>query len=600
MLNRVLNSIWGRADVFFLPVRRRYWVDLIVLLAGAGLLYSLLEVGQLWYAPRRAAIEIDLSPWMLPKYTLFSMMRGILAYFVSLAFTLIVAPIAARSARAEKFIIPFLDICQSVPVFGFMPGLVIILAGISRGHNIGLEFAAILMIFTSQAWNMAFSVYYSIKALPADMGEAASHYGLSRWQRFKWLELPASMNGLIWNSMMSMAGAWFFLMINESFQLGNQDYRLPGVGSYMSVAVERGDKAAMAWALLAMLIMIVMLDQMIWRPLLAWSQRFKMEEGAAGEEDTTWFLTLLRRSRLMRLLRHFLSRRRHEVRQQIARLPEAVPAHPRWLDVTGWGIAAGIALLLLSAAIWKLTALLSILPGAQWGDLLLRGGVTLGRILIATLLATLWTLPVGLAIGLSPRLSKRLQPVVQIVAAFPAPMLFSVTIAALLRYGLGLNIGSVLLLLLGGQWYLLFNIIAGASAIPADLREAAVSYGLPRWQRFKRLYLPCVFPYLVTGWVTCAGGSWNATIITEYDVQGHAAPAYGLGASITAATEAANFPMLVGGVVLLTGGTFTLNRSSISVGGSWNAGPSVCGSWKRWSTRSVLISEVRRLMPWTA
>jgi NitT/TauT family transport system permease protein len=561
VLNRVFNSIWGRADVFFLPVRRRYWVDLIVLLAGCGLIYSGLALGQLWYAPKRALIDIDLSPWALPKYTLFSMMRGILAYFVSLAFTLVVAPIAARSPRAEKLIVPFLDICQSVPVFGFMPGLVLIFAGLSNGHNIGLELAAILMIFTSQAWNMAFSVYYSIKAIPAELGEAATHYGFTKWQRFKWLELPCSMNGLMWNSMMSMAGAWFFLMITESFQLGTQDYRLPGVGSYMSVAVERGDKPAMAWALLAMLIMIVMLDQLVWRPALAWSLRFRMDEGSTGEEEVPWFLALLRRSRLMRLLRRFLRSRRGEVRRQIARIPPAAAQRPRWMNlILSAGAIAALAIA-SSVAAWRLFGLFAAVGHATWLDLLLRGGATLGRVLAATVLATLWTLPVGLAIGLSPRLSRWLQPVVQIVAAFPAPMLFSVTITLLLQLGLGLSGGSILLMLLGGQWYLLFNIIAGASAIPADLREAAVHFGLPRWQRFKRLYLPAVFPYLVTGWVTCAGGSWNASIITEYfNLKAGAVSTFGLGSAITEAAAAADFPLLAASVLLMVVIVIAFNR----------------------------------------
>ncbi len=561
MFNRWFSTLWGQTNVLYLPVKRRYWVDLIILLAGCAILYSLVAVGELWTAPKRAAIIIDLSPSALPRYTLYSTMRALIAFAVSLGFTLVVAPIAAKNARAEKILIPFLDMCQSVPVLGFMPGLVIALAGLSRGHNIGLELAAILMIFTSQAWNMAFSVYYSIKSVPADLSEAGRHYGFSRWQRFKWLELPASMNGLVWNSMMSMAGAWFFLMINEAFTLGGQDYRLPGIGAYMSEAVVQGNRSAIAWALFAMLILIVLMDQLIWRPVLVWSLRFRIDDAVPGENETTWFLTLLRRSRLVRWLRRTLSRRKREVKRQIAQLPSAA-VQSRWVTWLAWGLLICALGVIASMAAVRLTGLFMQVPVASWGNLFLRGGATLGRVLLATTLATLWTLPAGLAIGLSPRLSKLLQPVVQIVAAFPAPMLFTVTITLFIRYGLGINAGSVFLMLLGGQWYLLFNVIAGASAIPGDLREASAAYGLARWRRFTQLYLPCVFPYLVTGWVTCAGGSWNASIITEYFEQrgGGAISTFGLGSAITEAAAAANFPMLAASVLLMVIIVITFNR----------------------------------------
>ena len=329
----------------------------------------------------------------------------------------------------------------------------------------------------------------------------------------------------------------------------------------MSEAVIKGNRSAIAWALFAMLVLIVMMDQLIWRPVLVWSLRFRIDDAAPGENETTWFLTLLRRSRLVRWLRWSLSRRKREVKRQIAQLPAAA-VQSKWVNWAAGALLIGVLAVLSTLAAVRLTGLFLRVPAASWGDLLLRGGATLGRVMLATGLATLWTLPAGLAIGLSPRLSKLLQPVVQVVAAFPAPMLFTVTITLFIRFGLGINAGSVFLMLLGGQWYLLFNIIAGAGAIPADLREASAAYGLSRWRRFTQLYLPCVFPYLVTGWVTCAGGSWNASIITEYFEQrgGGAISTFGLGSAITEAAAAANFPLLAASVLLMVVIVITFNR----------------------------------------
>jgi NitT/TauT family transport system permease protein len=562
MMNRFLNTVWGQANTLFLPFKRRRWVDLLVIVTGAAILYGLVMMGRQWTGVHRPLVEIDLSPWALPKYTFFSMMRGLIAYAISLVFTLAYAFWAAKDSRAEKVLIPLLDILQSIPVLGFMPGLVLALVALFPHSNLGLELAAVLMIFTGQAWNMTFSLYHSLKSVPLDMEEVGTVYGFNWWQRFRWVELPYGTTGLVWNSMMSMAGGWFFLMITEAFKLGDQDFRLPGLGSYMSVAVEQGNKPAMVYAILAMVVMIVFLDQVLWRPVVVWAQRFRVEETAQGEVPHSWLLRLFRRSRLIRWLE---ARRVH--RRTTVHPKTRTPASPR---TTSLGLRAGrwlgnlglLALLVLASyAAVKLVAFLRPIPGARWWDLAKAGGLTLSRVLISTLLGTLWAVPAGLAIGLSPRLSKLLQPVVQVAASFPAPMLFPVVIGILATFGVGLNYGCILLMLLGTQWYILFNVIAGAMAIPGDLREAATSFRLPRWQRMKALYLPSIFPYLVTGWVTAAGGAWNASIVAEYaEYKGHTLTTWGLGSTVSAAAYHRDLPLLAAGVILMSSLVVTFNR----------------------------------------
>ena len=562
MMNRFLDTVWGQANALFLPFKRRRWVDLLVIVAGAAILYGLVMMGRQWTGVHRPLVVIDLSPLALPKYTFFSMMRGLIAYAISLAFTLVYAFWAAKDSRAEKVLIPLLDILQSIPVLGFMPGLVLALVALFPHSNLGLELAAVLMIFTGQAWNMTFSLYHSLKSVPLDMQEVGTVYGFNWWQRFRWVELPYGTTGLVWNSMMSMAGGWFFLMITEAFKLGDQDFRLPGLGSYMSVAVEQGNKPAMVYAILAMIVMIVFLDQVLWRPVVVWAQRFRVEETAQGEVPRSWLLKLFRRSRLIRWLEARRVHRRTTVHRKTRTPVSPRAASPgrragRWLG--NLGLLALLVLASYSAV--RLVAFLRPIPGARWWDLAKAGGLTLSRVLISTLLGTLWAVPAGLAIGLSPRLSKVLQPVVQVAASFPAPMLFPVVIGILATFGVGLNYGCILLMLLGTQWYILFNVIAGAMAIPGDLREAATSFRLPRWQRMKALYLPSIFPYLVTGWVTAAGGAWNASIVAEYaEYKGHILTTWGLGSTVSAAAYHRDLPLLAAGVILMSCLVVTFNR----------------------------------------
>ena len=550
MFRRVRQAFGGATG--FLFESRASWVDLVLLAAVGGAIFGLTRVSAQWTGALRPVVDIDLSPSALPGYALYSLCRGLAAYALSLAFTLVYGYWAAKDAVAERVLIPTLDILQSIPVLGFMPGLVLALVAAFPRSNVGLELASVLMIFTGQVWNMTFSFYHSLRTVPRDFQEVATLARFSWWQRLRWVDLPFATIGLVWNSMMSMAGGWFFLMVSEAFVLGDRSFQLPGLGSYMSVAVARGDKAAMAAAVGAMVAMIVALDQLLWRPVVVWAQKFRADEGGQAAEMESWFLDLLTRSRILGWLHEWAGRRG-------ARRP-AHPQRPPSDGATGGGRAARIAslamfsLLLGSMALGSvgLVRLLARVPGPAWRGIGAASMLTLGRVLLAVAVGTLWTVPAGIAIGLSPRLSRALQPVVQVVASFPAPMLFPAVVAVLSAAGVGLGWGSVVLMLLGTQWYVLFNVIAGAVAIPADLREAAHAYRLGLWQRLWSLYLPAVFPYLVTGWVTAAGGAWNASIVSEYvSFRGRELVADGLGARISEAAAAGDFPVLAAAIAVM-------------------------------------------------
>jgi NitT/TauT family transport system permease protein len=563
--NPVWRKVWGEATALLHRARQFGWVDLLIVLSLGGLLYGLLDLGHQWTSSERAIFRPDLSPAALPRYTFFSLARGLVAYCISLLFTLGYGYWAAKDRRAERLLLPFLDILQSIPVLGFLPGLLLALEAAFPTSNVGLELASILMIFTGQAWNMTFSFYHSLRSVPLDQREVATVYRFNKWQCFKWVELPFSMIGLVWNSMMSMAGGWFFLMISESFRLGEKDFRLPGIGSYMTEAVERGDVVAQLWAILAMTLMILALDQLLWRPVVVWAQKFRVEEGGAQPAESSWFLTWLRRSYLLGALRRLFRWRERPAAGGSVRSREL----PKPRAPFGWEPALALVALLgligaLAYGACNLVQLLWDVSLFQWGELGAAAGVTLGRVLLSTALGTLWALPAGLAIGLSPRLARILQPVVQVVASFPAPMLFPLVIAGIQLAGVPLGWGSILLMLLGTQWYILFNVVAGAMAIPADLREAARSYRLEGWRRFRVLYFPSVFPYLVTGWVTAAGGAWNTSIVAEYvTFSGQVEQTWGLGALISKAAAAGRtqFPMLAAAVTVMAVVVVLFNRT---------------------------------------
>ena len=539
-------------------------VDLLLLGVVGAAVGGVVLLAQRWEAPMRQATPIDLDPSALPGYTLLSLSRGFIAYLLSLLFTLVYGTVAAHSRRAEKVMIPLLDIGQGIPVLGFLPGLVLGMVALFPRSNVGLELACILMIFTGQVWNMVFSFYGSLRSVPNELREVSRIHRFGWFKTFRTVEVSASAIGLVWNSMMSMAGGWFFLTVNEAFTLGDRDFRLPGVGSYMAVAIEKGDRRAMAWAIVAMSVMIVAVDQILWKPLVAWSERFRLEELTAGEKPHSWVLELIRRSALLRRLK----RARRNARSSAAgSAPAAGVARPAADD--GTALRRGALYLATAAAAlaaaWgavHLARLLAALPVAEWSLLAKALGATFLRTAGALLLAVIWTVPAGVLIGRSAVWSRRLQPVVQLVASFPAPMIFPLVTALLLAMHVPFAVIAAVLMLLGAQWYVLFNVLAGASAVPHDLEEAAETYAVVGTERWKKLFLPAVFPYLITGLITAAGGAWNASIVAETLMyKGARLETFGLGSTITDATQAANFPLLAAGVLTMSIGLIVINRA---------------------------------------
>jgi NitT/TauT family transport system permease protein len=547
------------------------WVDALIILSVGALVAGMVALARRWAAPLRPVFAIDLSPWALPRYTLYSLARGSVAYLLSLLFTLVYGTVAAYNRRAERVMIPLLDILQGIPVLGFLPGLVLGLVALFPHSNVGLELACVVMMFTGQVWNMTFSFYGSLRAIPQELREVARLHRFSWAKRFRTLEVPAAMIGLVWNSMMSMAGGWFFLTVTEAFTLGDHDFRVPGIGSYMSVAIDRNDVHAMVAAVVAMVIMIVAVDQLVWRPAIAWAQKFKVEETEAAGAPHSRLLDLLRRSRigpwLLRTVRQLV--RSLHTRDAVAPTAPAAgpPAHfdaaawrPLLSTVAGWMIAGVFTLLSLWGAVHLMLLVRQVTPG-QWLRLGGALSLTMLRTSAAVLIGALWAVPVGVWIGLSPRLSHLCQPLIQVVAAFPAPMVFPLVTAVLLYLHVTFSWGCVALMLLGAQWYILFNVLAGAMAIPQDLRETADVYRVRGWARWRTLYLPGIFPQLVTGLITAAGGAWNASIVAEYlRYRGRVLVAPGLGSLITEATTAADFPLLAAGVLTMALALVALNR----------------------------------------
>jgi len=544
--------------------RRASWVDVLVFLFVAFLIYGLVNVAAQWRAPLREAVDIDLSVAALPRYTFFSLCRGLAAFILSFGFTLVYGYIAARVRHADKVMLPLLDILQSIPVLGFMPGVVLALAAMFPTTNVGLELAAVVMIFTGQVWNMTFSFYHSLRAIPPDFLDAARIYRFRGWRRFRRVELPYATVGLVWNGMMSMAGGWFFLTVNEAFRLGDRDFRLPGVGAYMSVAIDKGNGGAMFAAVVAMIVMIVVVDQLFWRPLVAWSERYKFEDVGASTAARSWLLDLLRHSRLYVWVGELRARLRdrYDARPAKAHLNGAPIRTPNHTVMTV--LTLTIALALGAACVWgsvKLAAFLRQLDASAWSSIARATGLTLVRTTAAVALGTLWAVPAGIYIGTNPRASRILQPIVQVAASFPAPMLFPVVLLLLAKLDIPLGVGSVALMMLGTQWYILFNVIAGAMSSPHDLVEAADVYRLGRGQRWRLLLLPGVFPHLVTGWVTAAGGAWNASIVSEYvHAAGTVQTADGLGALISTAADRGDLPLLAAGVLTMATVVVLINR----------------------------------------
>jgi NitT/TauT family transport system permease protein len=540
-----------------------YLPDLLMFGAGIALFYSLIIVSRMWLGPFTPQVEISRSPLALPAYAGYSLLRIAIAYVFSLAFTLVYGYIAAYNPRAERFMIPLLDVLQSIPVLSFLPSVMLAMVALFPGRQLGLEAGAILLIFTGQVWNMAFSFYSSLKTIPNEMREAAKIYGFSWWQRFVQMELPYSAIGLVWNSMMSVAGGWFFLMACEMFVLGSRDFRLPGLGSYLQTAANEGDTRSILWGILTMIAVIVLLDQFVWRPVIAWAEKFKVEQVESTETPHSWVLNLIHRSRGLAQIRQ---KTLHPLTERLMCYFAKVRSSDKAEQTSVWKIwlARLVVLALLAGMGYGVVRVAIILSGLQKAELHEAGVglvATFLRVNLALLIGALWTIPAGVAIGFNPRLARIAQPLAQIAASVPATALFPVVLLLLIRVGGGLGIGSIILLLLGTQWYILFNVIAGAMAIPTDLKECCSVFRLRGIARWKKLILPGIFPYLVTGLVTASGGAWNASIVAEYfHFKGHIYTTTGLGATISQATDEGNFDLLLAATMMMAATVVTINR----------------------------------------
>jgi NitT/TauT family transport system permease protein len=546
--------------------RANLLIDIAVVAGLVSLVFGLAQVAGEWREPLRPNVEIDLSPWALPKYALFSLARGWIAYVFSLVFAIAVASWAFYDLRAQRFVLPTLDVLQSIPVLSFLPGLVMALVGLFPHSNTGLELACVLMIFTGQVWNMTFSYYDSLRGMPPDFRALARFYDFSWWRRFWKVELPVGAQGLVYNSMVSMAGGWFFLSVTEAFQLGEQDFRVPGIGSYMSVAHAHDDIPAQLLGVLAMGILIVAVDRLVWWPLVLWSKRFNLDDFAGGATSESTVGLWLARSNALHHIRSAWGRFwAWMIRPNHAPHANAVPARRTGPGLGGWVYRAVLALIVGTVALGlvEIVRLLVQVTAADWLRIGTDAGVSFGRVLLAVSLGTLWTVPAGIWIGLNPRLSSRLQPFIQFAASFPAPMIYPWILALFLHFtSTPLEWGAIPLIMLGTQWYILFNVASAASAIPNDIRSCAEILRLDGWRRWRRYLLPAVAPGLVTGWITAAGGAWNTTIVAEYIQDGGKLyQATGLGALISEATAAKNFPVLTAASIVMAMIVVGINRT---------------------------------------
>jgi len=538
--------------------------DLPILLAALALFYALLSMTHYWMTPANAATAISLRPGALPRYAMFSVLRIAIAYAFSLVFSVVYGYVAAYNRKAEQIMIPLLDTLQSIPVLSFLPGVMLSMVALFPTRQLGTELGSILLIFTGQVWNLAFSFYSSLKSIPQEMQEVAQVYRWSWWQRFVQMELPYAAIGLVWNSMMSVAGGWFFLIACEMFVLGNRDLRLPGLGSYLQTAANAGNTRATTWGLVVMIGVIVLMDQLIWRPVIAWAQKFKFEQVEASDVPRSPVLNLLKRSRILpaiaavsvRPVREYLNL--YFARKRVSdREDHRSGGRRKWTArVIFSAVLVSVAYAFAKMSIELFALSRPELRGIFWG-----AGATFLRVELTLVLAGLWTIPVGVMIGLNPKLSVIAQPIAQIAASVPATALFPIILLLLIRIGGGLGIGSIVLLLLGTQWYLLFNVIAGAIAIPTDLKEVCGVFRFKSRERWRKLLLPAIFPYLITGFITASGGAWNASIVAEYfRFQGRTFSTTGLGAVISSATDTGNFPVLLGATILMAAMVVAMNR----------------------------------------
>jgi NitT/TauT family transport system permease protein len=542
-------------------------VDIIVGLGGLALLYALVRLGSSMNAsfiPKSATTKVSTDPADLPYYAARSLLRMFIALFFSVLFTFVYGTAAARLRRAEVVLIPALDILQSVPILGFLSITVTAFIALFPGSLLGLECAAIFAIFTSQAWNLTFSFYHSLVSQPRELDEAARLFRLTKWQRFWKLDVPQSMIGLVWNGMMSFGGGWFFLVAAESISVLNKKYALPGIGSYVAAASADGDLGLVLLAIVVMVVMVLGVNFFFWRPLVAWSEKFRNETTESSERPRSVVYDTLRRSSLP----HALGRELHPIGRLLDRAtrPFGLAEHPLHADVRRRRVGDVVfAVVVGGVCVWGAYRGLSYIADTIGFNavphVFVLGCYTFLRVVVIVIIGSLIWVPIGVKIGMNPRVARSAQPLVQVLASFPANFIFPFVIAVFIATGIGLNIGGILLMAMGAQWYILFNTIAGASAIPSDLREAMDDFDVTGWQRWRRFILPAIFPYYVTGGITAAGGAWNAAIIAEVVTYNHQTLiASGLGAYIAQATTKGDFPEVLLGVAVMSLFVVLVNR----------------------------------------
>jgi len=548
---------WGR---FFTR-----W-DVLAVLLILGLLTFLGEASRHLLQPLSELQHqpVSLDPRNLPEYAARTTLRMLLAMVLSLIFTFTYATLAARSKRAERLLIPLLDILQSVPILGFISITVVFFMALVPGRVLGAEFAAIFAIFTSQAWNMAFSFYQSLRTVPTELVEASRNFGLSPWMRFWRLDVPFAMPQLIWNMMVSMSGSWFFVVASEAISVGNTTITLPGVGSYIALAIEHRDLAAVGYAIATMLVVILIYDQVLFRPLVAWADRFRFEQEPGLVPPESWVLDVLRRSRLIdRLTQPFASSWRRLLVARWSKEAGPVKREPQarhgWVTFQ-WAV---ILVALVGLALWEVVRF--IIQDITLSDVVaafLLGLATFSRIVVLIALASIIWVPIGVWVGTRTKVANLVQPVAQFLAAFPANLLFPIAVSAIVALKLDPNIWLSPLMILGTQWYILFNVVAGAGAIPAELRAVGANFRVRGWLWWRRIALPAVLPYYVTGAITASGGSWNASIVAEVASWGDEhLRAYGLGAYIAEQTEAGDFHRIVLGIAVMSFFVVVINRA---------------------------------------
>ena len=554
----------------FVPISVGGWTrlfsrwDILAVLLILGLLVFLGEASRNLFEPlaelQRQPPSLD--PRNLPEYAARTTLRMLIAMVLSLVFTFTYATLAAKSRSAERLLVPLLDILQSVPILGFISVTVVFFMSLAPGRVLGAEFASIFAIFTSQAWNMAFSFYQSLRTVPSELEEAARNFRLSAWMRFWRLDVPFAVPQLIWNMMMSMSGSWFFVVASEAISVGNTTVTLPGIGSYIALAIEHRDLAAVCWAIGTMLVVILIYDQVLFRPLVAWADRFRFEQDPGVPPPQSWAFDVLRRSRIIERLRERVSALwRSSLRWRRSRKP--TPGTPA--KRAGRALVlpfTAVVLVLAGMALWQVAKF--VMSGIDLRDVgvtVLLGLATLARVVVLIAIASLIWVPIGVWVGTRPRVALFVQPVAQFLAAFPANLLFPIVVSGIVIWRLNPNIWLSPLMILGTQWYILFNVIAGAAAIPAELRAVAVNLRVRGWLWWRRIALPAVLPYYVTGAITASGGSWNASIVAEVASWGNEhLQAKGLGAYIAEQTDAGDFHHIVLGIAVMSLFVVIINR----------------------------------------